>query len=534
MQKRGQARSVAYGIGLLAITALALFPFLLGDSVLPPLLTAGLCGVILTCAILVWIWRAPARGVYVLFGAAVLLQAEASPSFYTDFLGSYLPFFEDISSWTPVRLVFSIAEVFIVVALLIWVLKAIARREFHFNKGSLMLPLGLYMLMILVGEVHGIATGGNITTSLWEVRAQVYMLAAYVLTCNLVKTRSPVDILLWILVLATGFRGIEGTIIYFTQLHGTGVGGAYLFPHEQAFLFNAFLTLTIVLFLYGGPRRLKQTALFLLPFVLIADLASRRRTSIAAFFVALAALLLITFVAQPKRRKTIVWILVVLAIVFPPYYLAYQNKSGTLAEPARAVASNFHPDPRDASSNLYRVSEDADIMVTAKTSPIIGVGFGKPMLTPYPLPNISKIYVFWNILPHNSILWVWMRMGTIGFLLLWFLLGAAVVQATSLVSRLRDPALAGLAVFICLMIVQEVFFGYLDLQWTNYRNLIVIGVLFALISRLATWAKEDDESVSRSATGPSGRTRRLPAPARPSMPVKAVAIPVPAIHSRTR
>jgi hypothetical protein len=38
----------------------------------------------------------------------------------------------------------------------------------------------------------------------------------------------------------------------------------------------------------------------------------------------------------------------------------------------------------------------------------------------------------------------------------------------------------------------EVIFGYLDLQWTNYRNLVAVGLLFAMISRVILFAVRDN------------------------------------------
>jgi O-antigen ligase len=148
-------------------------------------------------------------------------------------------------------------------------------------------------------------------------------------------------------------------------------------------------------------------------------------------------------------------------------------------------------------------------MATMRTSPVIGYGFGKPMQTPYPLADISGSYIFWNIMPHNSILWVWMRLGTVGYLLLWFMIGTAIVQAARLALQIKDSYLKGLAVWIMLLVMQQVVFGYLDLQWTNYRNLITLGILFALPSRLAAFASATDR-VDVAAGSPAVPSRRRP------------------------
>jgi hypothetical protein len=382
------------------------------------------------------------------------------------------------------------------IVLLIWIAKSLSDPEVKFDRGSLFPLLGLYAVLLVLAELYGLATGGDLVTSLWELRSQVYMLVAYILACNLITTRRHVTVLLWILLLGTGVRAIEATIRYLTFIRGSAPSALSLFSHEEAFFLNAALTLAVVLAFYGGPRRMRVIAFALFPAVLLADFASQRRTAVLALAIGILAILLVTSAVRPRARRLCILILALLAVGFPPYYLAFQNSYSTLAEPVRAINSQIDPTPRDASSDLYRTNEDHDIMATVRTSAIVGYGLGKPMLTPYPLPGagtVSQLYTFWNVLPHNSVLWVWMRLGSFGYFLFWILIGTAITQALGLMRRLRDPFLQGLALFIAVMIVQEVIFGYLDLQWTNPRNLILVGVLFALVSRLARFAGEGTE-----------------------------------------
>ncbi len=493
--RRGDRHRAAVLVGALALATLVALGMLSS-----PANFAILVAAIVVPAVLVLLWQRPVAGVYLLFGASVLLEAVGSAQSYPDDIGAYLPFFEDLATWTRVKgLSFSLAEMLMALVLLIYLLKGLATRKLRFDRGSLMLPLGLYMLMVLVSEAHGIGSGGDFRLSLWEVRAQVYMFVAYVLTCNLIKTRKQIDAVVVILVVGTALRGVQG-IIRFVELHGhLSADGGALFSHEQSFFFNAFITLTAIFFLYGGPRRLKWFALALLPIVLVSNLANQRRAAILALAAGLLLLLLVTVIAHRPGRRVAVGVLLALAVIWPPYYAAFKNSTSIIGQAAHAVNSNSNPDPRDASSNLYRYNEDNDIVATMKSSTlsqVIGYGFGKTMLTPYPLADISGSYIFWNLLPHNSILWVWMRLGTVGYALFWVLIAAAILQAMRLSRRLDNPYLKGLAVFIMLMVVQEVIFGYLDLQWTNDRNLIVMGVLLALISRLALFARREEKGTT--------------------------------------
>ncbi len=432
--------------------------------------------------------------VYVLLAAVMLL--EISPDItLPDELSRNLPFFEDFATWTHIKgLSFSMAELMMAVVLLITLLVTLSDRTFRFDKGSLMRPLGLYIAMVAVGYVHGRTSGGDSTLALWEIRNQVYLFIAYILTCNLIRTRRQVHTMMWIVLVGTGLKAAQCVWRYRITYHGSLAGIEAVMPHEQSLFFNAFLTLTAILFMYSGTRRMKHVALIFLPFVIVGDLANQRRAAILAIVVATLALLAITAIMHRPRRKVVIAIVLALAVVGPAYYIAFQHSHGLTGEIAHALSSVTSPDPRDANSNLYRQNEDKDIMATMRsstTSALIGYGYGKPMLVPYALADISQIYVFWNIMPHDSILWIWMRTGTIGYILFWLMIGIAIIQVAQVMRRLEDLYLKGLALWILLMIVQLIIFAYLDLQWANYRSMLLAGMLFALISRLAALADRE-------------------------------------------
>ena len=493
-QRAARRRALAAILIGLAFTALATSLW-----VRSPQASAALVGAVVTIPLaLGWLWRRPARGLYVLFAAAVIQETQFSGVSFADDLGAYTPFFQDVATWTHSQNIpFSVAEVWMVLTLLFWLLKGVAAHKLDFRRGTLLRPLGLYMAMVLVGELHGLSGGGDFRLSLWEVRGQVYLLVAYLLTCQLIRSRRQVDLLMRLLLLGAGLKGIQGTVRYLVGLQGHLGGVEAIFPHEQSFFFNAFFCQTAILFLYGGSGRLKRVSLALLPFVALADLANQRRAAILALGVALVLIMALTALAYPPRRRAMIAALLVLGAASIPYYLTDRYKGGLIAQPARALSSIYEPSPRDLSSNTYRVNEDANLLFTMRTSPVIGYGFGKTFLTPYPLADISGSYGFWNLLPHNSILWIWMRIGSVGYLLFWLLIAGALAQAGQLLRRIHDPPAKGVALLILVLIVQDVIVSYLDLQWVNYRNAIVVGVLFALLSLVPRYAAEGSQGESR-------------------------------------
>ena len=120
---------------------------------------------------------------------------------------------------------------------------------------------------------------------------------------------------------------------------------------------------------------------------------------------------------------------------------------------------------------------------TVKLNPM-GLGFGKPFLQPILLPDLSSLDPVYNYIPHNTIYWVWMRLGPIGFIALWYLFGAMIVRGSIIARQLKDTYLQLIAIYIVAMFVMEIIVAYADYQLSFYRNVIYIGILAGVLMRL--------------------------------------------------
>ena len=106
----------------------------------------------------------------------------------------------------------------------------------------------------------------------------------------------------------------------------------------------------------------------------------------------------------------------------------------------------------------------------------MGLGFGKPFLQPVPLPNILSLDPVYLYIPHNTIYWVCMRLGPIGYLALWYLFGSIIVRGCIYVRQLKDKYLQLVAIYVVAMVVMEIMVAYADYQLSFYRNVIYIGM----------------------------------------------------------
>ena len=146
---------------------------------------------------------------------------------------------------------------------------------------------------------------------------------------------------------------------------------------------------------------------------------------------------------------------------------------------------------------MYRDIENYYLKYPVKLNPL-GLGFGKPSPEPI-LPDISGLDIYYLYIPHNTIYWVWMRLGPIGYLALWYLFGAIIVRGCIISRNLKDKYLQLIAIYIVAMIIMEIIVAFADYQLSFYRNVIYIGMLAGILIKLPT-LETKEEKLTNEAT----------------------------------
>jgi hypothetical protein len=170
-------------------------------------------------------------------------------------------------------------------------------------------------------------------------------------------------------------------------------------------------------------------------------------------------------------------------IAFAIYLPVFWNNTTMLGQPARAVRSLSQPDPRDAASNLYRDLELINVRSTIHSNPIVGVGFGRPFDFVVQLPDLSW-WQFWHYEPHHNILWVWLKLGTAGFIIFWMLMATATARSAFAVRTLRSSEQRIFALVALCAIVMTVSFCYVDLGLVSGRVTVYLGTALGTLSIL--------------------------------------------------
>ena len=418
---------------------------------------------------------------------------ETFPLDFKDSITDRVPYFWNINTVVQIYtganfhgLPVSPFEFLLIFAGLSWLLRGIFFKEMTFSVGTLLVPVLFYVGSVVCGLANGLATGGEFNMALFEVRAQIYLLFAYLIGVNSTRDfEKHTRLLLWTTALAIAFKGILCTYRYYVTLGGQTVAETGIGSHEESFFFDSYVVLLLVLKLAGLEPKLRRVMLIFLPFVVIANLANMRRAATAAQAIALIPLLVLSYVAFAKSRRFIVGLSISLAVISAIYFPIFWNKDGMFAQPAHAIKSQFTPDARDASSNLYRDQENENLMITMKTSPVIGYGYGKPIIIVNGMVDLTNVDPFVHYMTHNQILWVWMRVGCLGFFWFWIMMMSFIIQGCQVArDPLADDRMRALAVFAVLVIIMLLVFGLLDLQISNIRDMLFCGMWIGTVAAL--------------------------------------------------
>jgi hypothetical protein len=385
--------------------------------------------------------------------------------------------------------------------LFIGIFHRLVKRQPLLQGGALIGPFSLYMLCVGAAIVYGLASGGNVKIVMLQLRPFWYTFLSYILAYNFVTRKSHIRNFFWLIIISVGFKALQGLYVYLIVYRGDLQGHQTIMSHEESFFYAGLILLLVIFSLYYRYRPQLVACLCVAPAVLIALVANQRRADYIALLAGIICAWVVVFLLKPKARRALLTGMIICGSLVTAYVLAFSSSQAPYASPARAIIGAIDPsqgDTRYASSSLYRDYENYDLQYTAKQYPL-GRGFGKVFLQPKSLvslyPDIRADDPIYNYVPHNTIYWIWVDMGPIGFFALWFLIGSIVIRGCFIARQLKDPYLQVVAIYIVAMTVMEVLVAFADYQLFFYRNVIDLGLLAGLLVKLPLLDKEQKENL---------------------------------------
>lgn len=400
-------------------------------------------------------------------------------------LAPWFPFVKGFSAiesllYVSHSIIISPLEAYIIVTTLSWLARWIAVRNFKFFTGQMFWPVLIFAAFAIYGLVYGLATGGSSNIALWESRPIFHMIFVFFLTTNLIQKREHIKILIWVAIIAVFILGIAGDYFYLVTVNGNLKGIEAITEHASAIHMNTIFVFLLGSLIYEMSSR-KRMVLFLFSIVIvIAFFADQRRAAFLSLFVAVAMFAVVLYIDKRKAFWAIVPAVTVIAVV---YSAAFWNSSSKLALPVEAIKSVIAPNQisyRDQSSNLYRIVENVDSSFTIHSKPLTGVGFGQKFYMLVPLPDIS-FFNWWQYITHNSILWIWMKMGLGGFVSLLFMVGMAMVTGMRAYLRMPPGEYRAIALVATFYVMMHFIYAYVDMSWDS-RSMIYVGAMIGMIN----------------------------------------------------
>jgi O-antigen ligase len=458
---------VVYG----AIIVLTLFIAAVAYTRAPEPFPIALLVLMLAC---VCAFLRPAAGIYVLVFLTMVGDVVTMP---------WWPFTKNMSSRESIlyvndNLFLNPLEVLAAITMIAWLLRSVADPTWRFVRGRMFWPILIFTGFVVFGYARGISSGGDRRVAIFEGRALFYVFVVYVLVTNLLSTRRQ-----YVRLFMTAMVGLAIQSI-FSLLYYRGLSGEVrselesLGEHSATIPMDALLVLLIGALVFKGSRWLRWSTFLLAIPVTYAYILSNRRAAMVALF---AGVLIVIVVLYQRRRRAFWFLAPATLLVGLGFVLATWNAEGAISLPAKAVKTVLFPNQlsaRDSSSDLYRQIEASNIYYTIQSSRLFGYGFGRPFLQVIPMPNIS-FFEFWQYIPHNNVLWIWIKLGFFGFVAMLFMFGRCVQLGARSVTQIRSAdhvafATAGLAYVVMFLV-----FAYVDIAW-DPRSTVLLGVSMAL------------------------------------------------------
>ena len=386
----------------------------------------------------------------------------------------YLPSF-DAGVLTPF-------ELHLFFLLLVWILLFTVKHRAPTNHVPVWFGALVFFVWVVLSVVRGLSSGGEFLPALWETRALIYLGIFYFLVPQMVHTKAQLQTLVWICIIVVSFKAIQG-FVRFAELGFGFMGYDTLASTEDCVLMVPVFLLLIGLRLFEGSEKQRRAQLWLLLPLMLGFFVGNRRS----IYVSLVASIVALIVLVPRKQRRIVLTFFLVAVVLFGLYLPiFWNSYSRFGVPAQQVKAIIFKDPtmissRNYSSTIYRDREKYNLSCTIRESPVVGLGFGKKYSTPI---NLYLKFGLSDYIAHDSILWLFMRTGAIGFFLAFFFFNAYLFYSAFTFSKLHDPYMKALCAVCVVAIINEIVVCNVEMEFTVYRDMIYLGFLMGLVPAL--------------------------------------------------
>lgn len=384
------------------------------------------------------------------------------------------------------------------VTILAWLLRSYGSHAWTFRRSALGWPMVAFGALVLTALARAMVGVGDNRIAIFEGRALLYLPVLYLLIVQLVDSRRQ-----YVALMAVAFSGVFlHSLLALNYYRGLPAAERSelerLTEHSASIHIAALLVVLFSACAFAGcANRLRILAFVAaIPTVWVFALSQRRSGAVALG----VGVILVVIVLARIRPRSLKVVLPVLIVATTTYLAAFWNTTGSLGFGAQAFKSVFageQLEQADQSSSLYRQIEAFDIWFTIRTAPFTGVGFGNPFYQPWPLPPLEG-FEFRHYIPHNTFLWVWLKLGVVGFVAMLFLVARTIQLGARSVVRIGRGNDAVLMMGAVAYVVMYVVYSYVDIAW-DARSMVFLAIAAAWCGDYSSTPTGSDEELTADA-----------------------------------
>lgn len=413
------------------------------------------------------------KWIIVLIFMMTLLDIPSARPYYehlalTEILGALL--FDPIKRVIGLPLPFTFFE-FFSYYLVIWILfKRGLRRSSQFQ--VLLLVGSAVTLAAWISALMGVPRGNSLAVAYTQIRFIGLMAAWSLIGFYLAKSLHDMWRGLQAILVAVLLKSIYGMAVFFFIFGGTLFKREYLIDH-----LSSLLMATGLFFIFGNLFFRKFTAISVIPWLLAAFtivipyILNDRR---ASFFGVMLAMGLLPLVISRRKFKQIFWPLLCLTPFVGLLALYKVFKGGDDEASLTGIVSHILA---GKGGNIdYREIENFNLYFGVINNPLLGLGFGRPFPIILPMPDISFVFKGFDLVPHNSVLYIWAFAGPLGMAALGVTLAVPLIACIKLMKRSPDPRVQIVAFVAYTVVIGWYCFANFDMGLLDSRAQGLFGL----------------------------------------------------------
>ncbi|MGC4121431.1 MAG: O-antigen ligase family protein [Myxococcales bacterium] len=405
-------------------------------------------------------------------------------------LGSLI--FENLSKHTGVEaLRFALIDLFLVGLVALALLRgrgesATAERP----PKVLTLSLVLALLGLGFAMFWGTLRGGDPKASLWQVRQLVALPILGLLFLSAFREPKDFVTLGKIVIGAALFRTLEGAYFHEVICRPRNFKPPYVTTHSDTMLFALAILLLVVFWHESRTKRSFWAMVGGGLWILLGIYLNGRRLA----YVTLGAAGLAVFLLAPwTRLKRAAARAALASVPIGLLYLAVGwNQTGGVFRPAQ-TAKSILVSSADRSTQTRDI-ENYNLVMTLKTNPLLGTGFGHEYSEVSRADDISHLFPQYRLIPHNSLLGLWAFAGILGYWLAFLPVVVAVFLAVRAYRLAADPLSRTLALSPVLMAITYLLQAYGDMGLQSWGGAFLLAATLAapglLAARVGAWPSQ--------------------------------------------